>query len=399
MIVFGITTVFTAVRVTRQPSPRSRVKERAEASIPLMPTAQQLQALAHKHDSTVDVTARLWQACSMMGPDALLDDPAGVATLCLEFGFNRLFREEDLFNVRYQKTRRGRGDNDRIVIFQFSATEHHDAVPAAMPASVEHYANVQGYRHVRFTNCPYMTHESQFGAMARGLALAPADARHADVPLDVFMQRVLAVEYLLLSDPSIEYVMQLDLDVCIRDASHTVASILRQAHALPRADSDSAADGGNKAACALIADTTGESAAVNAGVWLMKRGDAAFELLQEWRSSYQVIGKAWNGDQGLLMNAILRRAGAALGEGALHEQHYDDSCRTDACAGRWLSKFGLGKEPGRWSFGGICLFDQTDPAQRRAIGNIHDRCSVRAGGCEYQPGDFLRHSKHESCPA
>jgi hypothetical protein len=34
--------------------------------------------------------------------------------------------------------------------------------------------------------------------------------------VDQFMQRVLAVEYLLKTDPTVEVVVQLDLDICIK---------------------------------------------------------------------------------------------------------------------------------------------------------------------------------------
>jgi hypothetical protein len=115
--------------------------------------------------------------------------------------------------------------------------------------SVVEYAKRHGYRYYFWQGCPYVNAKEQWQAMGNGLSgggstshtsdsnrnvdsrnggrWATAGVEEADQiyklknaglvrGVDQFMQRVLAVEYLLKTDPTVEVVVQLDLDICIK---------------------------------------------------------------------------------------------------------------------------------------------------------------------------------------
>jgi hypothetical protein len=402
------------------------------ATLYLNPLLPQNQAMTHTHQQLVaaehqpqsDPTELLLSVAEARGEKlervkrvhsmCALTQAQGPATpnhflhlrMCQDYGF---IKWEDI--KEFHTMIRGRGDRDGIAIFQFFNIETYGddrSRTAAHERSVQSFAQEGGYRHVKYFSCP-LAESQQWDALAKGGGEGAQwldSLKASGQAVSLFMQRILAVEY-LLSDPAITHVLQLDMDVCIHELGRTLESVVMRANALPRekrAKHGAAPGEGGEGApneCALIADMSsggsGDVATVNAGVFFLKSGAVAAEFLREWRMSY-LTKQDWNGDQGPMMNAMLRQ-GSRLFGGA----PYTDECHDSACAGRWFRKFGLG--PGRYSFGGVCLFDQADREQSRAIGNFHDDCPAWHG-CGYRPGDFLHHqdthkynTKNGGCPA
>jgi hypothetical protein len=364
-------------------------ERQSEPASPQVPA--QLLSVAGARGEKLERVEAVWSMCNQMrGQGAKKNELFYMyLRMCQEYGFIKWAELEE-----FQTTIRGRGDRDTIVIFQYYYTEHYkERTPsrtntASHEKSVKTFARKNGYRYVQYISCP-IAESQQWDALAKGGAEGAqwlGRLKASGTAVSIFMQRVLALEY-LLSDPTITYVLQLDLDVCIHKLDHSLEGVIASANALPRVKRGAGADEG----CVLIADmsvgpTSRATANVNAGVFALRQGTAAADFLREWRLAFltgHAAGNDWNGDQGPMMHAMLRQ-GSRLAGGA----PYNDSCQGSVCAAQWLRTFGLGA--GRYSFGGVCLFDQADREQSRAIGNFHDDCPAWHG-CSYRPGDFLEH--------
>ena len=267
--------------------------------------------------------------------------------------------------------------------------------------SVRQYAALHGYSFVLRRFCPYPTVEAQLDALYAGLPPSLRQRQQRPHPaVDDFMQRVLATEHMLQhgmppgqrqgrgqgrAERVVPHVLlQLDTDVRVRDQSRAVAGVLAAATRSLRGFAPST--GRLNQQCHFVADFSPRTGQANAGVFVLRRGRVALELLREWRRSYARLGRGWNFDQGCLMDALLRLGSRYLG------QEYDNSCSSDNCAKAWLQDK-LGLRRGAYAMGPLCLLDQTVPEQKHILGNVHDDCSVRTCGCCYEPGDFVQHAK------
>ena len=88
------------------------------------------------------------------------------------------------------------------------------------------------------------------------------------------MQRVLATEHLLRSDPSVQVLVQFDLDVCIMTPERSVEEIMEKAKTIQ--PTGVVAEGNDR--CALIADVSSRSAHINAGAFILQRWAASMLL-------------------------------------------------------------------------------------------------------------------------